>query len=213
MGEKYPNLLWLLQRPVPSRSINSRQSETEEAVSRNSEEELAHAIEVVNGLITRGHYYTIHGHHHPYGEQVVRKTRATLTSAAAQMSTWNMPERSIAILDIMGAYWLQVCQFEECAHKSVDGDSDIPNILYKYFPSNLIGKGVSETRYETQLLALNDDIECNVSTMKENKEENTLDFLRAAQSRVMEHLNIEVSWEELLGRILRYSDLRMSSFL
>ena len=46
------------------------------------------------------------------------------------------------------------------------GDADIPDVLYKYIPKERIGDGVPDVLRATQLLALNDDMECNVIAMK-----------------------------------------------
>ena len=93
------------------------------------------------------------------------------------------------------------------------GDADIPHTLYKYIPKELIGKGAPNSLRATQLLALNDDMECNVITMKSRREEDTLAFLTTVQSSMEEYLGIAVPWEKLLERSLRYGDLRLSTFI
>ena len=115
--------------------------------------------------------------------------------------------------DQIAAYWLRLNQSEECAQKSVWGDVEIPDILYKYIPKKLIGAGAPNSLRATQLLALNDDMECNVTTMKGNEEEDSLEFLALVQSNLQQHLAIAVPWEELLTRSLRYGDLRLSTFI
>ena len=97
--------------------------------------------------------------------------------------------------------------------KSVWGDGDIPEILYKYIPRKLICTGVPQSLRATQLLALNDDMECNVTTMKSREQEDTLDFLATVRSKLEGHLGIAVPWEELLTRSLHYGDLRLSTFI
>ena len=111
------------------------------------------------------------------------------------------------------SHWLQMHQSEECARKSVWGDVEIPDILYKYIPKELIGAGAPDSLRATQLLALNDDMECNVTTMKGSVQENTLEFLALVQSKLEGHLGVAVPWEELLTRSLRYEDLRLSTFV
>ena len=93
------------------------------------------------------------------------------------------------------------------------GDVDIPDILYKYIPKKLIGEGAPDSLRATQLLALNDDMECNVTTMKGSVQEDTLAFLGEVQSRLEGCLGISVPWEELLTRSIRYGDLRLSTFI
>ena len=203
------------ERPGPNRSVVPGEVHREKAggVPRRGPDELTRAIKVVNGLIGQGFYCSIHGRHHPFGEQAIRKTMASLIVASAQLSTWDKPDRSLAMLGTIGAHWLRTYQSEECAQKSVWGDADVPDILYKYIPRERIGEGAPDTLRATQLLALNDDMECNVSTMKDSAEEETLAFLRLVQTKIKEHLDIEVPWEELLTRTLRYGDLRLSTFI
>ena len=175
----------------------------------------ADAIEAVNRLVARGLYCSIHGSHHLYDEQAIRKTVASLTATCAQMSTGGEAARAFAMSRIrdIAAHWLQMHQSEECAQRFVWGDVDIPDILYKYIPPKRIGKGAPGTLRATQLLALNDDMECNLTTMKGREQEDTLAFLAVVQSKLEEHLGIVVPWEELLTRSLNYGDLRLSTFI
>ena len=100
------------------------------------------------------------------------------------------------------------------AHGSLCGVTlRLPEILYKYIPTKLIGAGAPNSLRATQLLALNDDMECNVTTMKASEQEDTLEFLKLVQSKLEEHLGIAVPWEDLLTRSLRYGDLRLSTFI
>ena len=173
------------------------------------------AIDAVNRMVAQGLYCSIHERHHPYDEQAIRKTMARLTAAYAQMSTLNEANRAVAMSKMgdIAAHWLQILQSEECAQRSVWSDADIPDILYKYIPKERIGKGAPDSLRATQLLALNDDMECNLTTMKGHEQEDTLAFLTLVQSKLEEHLGIAVSWEELLTRSLRYGDLRLSTFI
>ena len=173
------------------------------------------AIDAVNRMVARGLYCSIHERHHPYDEQAIRKTMARLTAAYAQISTLNEATRAVAMSKMgdIAAHWLQILQSEECAQRSVWSDADIPDILYKYIPKERIGNGVPDSLRATQLLALNDDMECNLTTMKGHEQEDTLAFLTLVQSKLEEHLGIAVPWEELLTRSLRYGDLRLSTFI
>ncbi len=176
---------------------------------------LAHATNEVNRLVAQGFYCSIEGRHHPYGQQAIRKTVASLTAACAQISTLGGAGRKLPMSGIgaIAAHWLQMHQSEECAQRSLWGDIGIPGILYKYIPKERIGKGAPDSLRTTQLLALNDDMECNVTTMKGSEQEDTLAFLAVVQSKLEEHLGIAVPWEELLTRSLRYGDLRLSTFI
>ena len=173
------------------------------------------AINAVNRMVARGLYCSIHERHHPYDEQAIRKTMARLTAAYAQMSTVNEANRAVAMSQMgdIAAHWLKLLQSEECAQRSVWSDADIPDTLYKYIPKERIGKGAPDSLRATQLLALNDDMECNLTTMKGREQEDTLAFLTVVQSKLEEHLGIAVPWEELLTRSLHYGDLRLSTFI
>ena len=173
------------------------------------------AINRIHRLVGRGFYCSIHGRHHPYGGQAIRQTMASLTGACAQILTWAEAERTFAMSRIgdISSHWLRMHQSDECAERLVWGDADTPPILYKYIPKKLIGKGAPNSLRATQLLALNDDMECNVITMKSRREDDTLDFLTTVQSSMKEHLGIAVPWEKLLKRSLRYGDLRLSTFI
>lgn len=176
---------------------------------------LADAIDGLNRLAARGFYCSIHGSHHPYGGQTVRNTEASVAGAWAQISNLVDESRELAISRIgdMAARLLQMHQSKECAQRSVWGDANIPEVLYKYIPKERIGKGAPNSLRATQLLALNDDMECNVTTMKVGEDEDTLTFLRAVQTKLESHLGIAVAWEELLTRRTRHGDLRLSTFL
>ena len=176
---------------------------------------LFHAVNGVNRLVAQGFYCSIEGRHHPYGEQAIRKTVANLTAACEQISTWGGADREKAMSQIgdLAPYWLQRYQSEECAQKSVWGDVDIPNTLYKYIHKKHIGNGAPDSLRATQLLALNDDMECNVTIMNGSEQGDTLAFLAVVQSKLEEHLGIAVPWEDLLTQSLRYGDLRLSTFI
>ncbi len=175
---------------------------------------LAHATNEVNRLVAQGFYCSIEGRHHPYGQQTIQKTMASLIAACAQMSTWSWADHEFPMSGIgaIAAHWLQMHQSKECAQRSLWGDIDIPGILYKYIPKERIGKGAPDSLRATQLLALNDDMECNVTTMKVSEQEDTLAFLAVVQSKLERHLDIAVPWEELLRRWLN-GDLRLSTFI
>ena len=176
---------------------------------------LGNGISVVNRIASLGFYCSIEGRHHPYGDKAIRKTVVSLTSTCAQISTWDRAGRKLLISQLgdIVAHWLQRHQSEECARRSLWGDVDIPDILYKYIPKRFIGKGAPDSLRATQLLALNDDMECNVTTMKGSVQEDTLAFLGEVQSRLEGYFGISVPWEELLTRSLRYGDLRLSTFI
>ena len=175
----------------------------------------ADAINVVNELVVRGFYCSIHGSHHAYDEQAIRKTLSNLAAASAQISTRSGTDHKLAIpqIGVIATHWLQLHQSEECAKKFLWGEANIPEILYKYIPRELICKGTPDSLRATQLLALNDDMECNVTTMRGREEEDTLAFLAVVKTRLERRLGIAVPWEELLTRSLDYGDIRLSTFI
>ena len=101
---------------------------------------------------------------------------------------------------------------KECADRLVEGRADVPGILYKYIPKKNIGRGSPKSLRATQLLALNDDMECNVITMR-GQETDAIAFIARVQSRLKQCLGAEVAEEELMERALRFGDLRLSTFI
>lgn len=175
---------------------------------------LARALGRVNSLVSQGLYCSIHGRRHSFSEQAMRKSVASLSATMAHVPAWRSADRESAMsqMEAIAAHWLQVNQSQECAQRSVWGDVDIPDILYKYIPKQRIGAGAPDTLRATQLLALNDDMECNVIAMKGSQQE-ALQFLRSVQSKVRKHLDVNVPWEDLLLRWVRYADVRLSTYV
>ncbi len=175
----------------------------------------ADTIERVNQLVAQGFFCSIRGSHHAYDGQAIRNTLASLATVYAQVSSWKGEDRGLvkSRMGDIAAHWLQMHQSEECARKSVWGDVELPDILYKYVPKDLIGAKAPNSLRATQLLALNDDMECIVTTMKGSEQEDTLEFLAWVQSKLEGHLGVVVPWEELLTRSLRYGGLRLSTFV
>ena len=60
--------------------------------------------------------------------------------------------------------------------------------------------------------SLNDDMECNVITLR-GQVTDALDCIARVQSRLKECLGAEVAEEELMGLALRFGDLRPSTFI
>ena len=170
--------------------------------------------DLVEALAKQGFYCQIEGRHHPYSEQAKLRTLANLTATTIQLSTWSEESRKPAMsrLGDMTVHWLRMHQSQECADRSVEGKASIPDILYKYIPRELIGVGGPDSLRATQLLALNDDMECNITTMPDR----ALDashFRALIRSKVKRCLGIAVPEDELLRRSRRYGDLRLSTFI
>ena len=161
-----------------------------------------------------GFYCQVDGRFHASSEQVKQKVTANVAAARMSLATRSEEERRVVLSNIRGiaAHWLRTFQSQECADRLVEGRADIPDVLYKYIPIERIGKGAPNSLRATQLLALNDDMECNVETMH-SREMDILDFLALVQSRLRECLGVEVSDDELMERSLRHGDLRLSTFI
>ena len=173
---------------------------------------LADVVNRVNGLIAQRFYCPIEGRYHHCSEQTKEKL---VTNAFATLASTTEENRRVitSFMDSILEHWLKMYQSEECAEKQVRGDLEIPATLYKYIPKELIGKGVPDSLRATQILALNDDMECNVTTMNDSEQVDALAFLALVQSKLEGHLGITIPWEELLERSIRYGDLRLSTFI
>ena len=173
---------------------------------------LADVVSRVNRLVAQRFYCPIEGRYHHCSEQTKEKL---VTNAFANLASTTEENRRVitSFMDSILEHWLKTYQSEECAEKQVRGDPEIPAILYKYIPRNLIGKGAPDSLRATQLLALNDDMECNVTTMNNSEQVDALAFLTLVQSKLEGHLGITIPWEELLERSNRYGDLRSSTFI
>ena len=202
------------QRP-PVPGATPARSTARTASQPDAARTLAQALGRINGLVAEGFYCSIHGRHHAYGEQSMRKTVADLQATMTQVSGWPpSSDRALAMsrMDDMAAHRLRINQSQECAERSLWGDEDIPDVLYKYIPRKLIGGGAPDSLRATQLLALNDDMEGNVIAIK-GREDEALEFLRLVQSSVRDHLGIDIAWEDLLKRWQRHGDVRLSTYI
>ena len=63
------------------------------------------------------------------------------------------------------------------------------------------------------MLALNDDMECNVTAMKHNDQLDTVEFLALVRSKLSEHLGVEVPRHELMERSIRHVDPMLSTYI
>ena len=172
------------------------------------------AMDSISQMVSAGYYCSIEKRHHPYGEQPIRRTVASLNAACEEMSVLDEDSRRSARSHIVtvAEHYLRVYQSEECAQRSVWGDVDVPKVLYKYMPMKIIGNGAPNSLRATQLLALNDEMECNVITMKDINQ-SMLDMLRMVREQSKEHLRVDIPWEELLTESLRYGSPRLSPYI
>lgn len=161
-----------------------------------------------------GFYCQVDGRFHTYSDQVKLRTEAELAALRMSLATRSEEERRLVTSNLrnLTAYWLRTFQFQECADRLAQGGAEVPDVLYKYIPREHIGQGAPNSLRSTQLLALNDDMECNITTMHD-REIDILEFLAVVQSRLKECLGVEVSEEELMERSLSYGDLRLSTFI
>ena len=161
-----------------------------------------------------GFYCQVDSRYHAFSEQVKQRTAVNVTATRRSLATWGEKDRRVVLSNMRGitVHWLRTFQFQECADRLAGGRADVPGVLYKYIPKKNIGRGAPNSLRATQLLALNDDMECNVITMR-GKETDALDFIARVQSRLKECLGTEVAEEELMERTLRFGDLRLSTFI
>ena len=172
------------------------------------------AIAKISHMAADGYYCVIHKKLHPYGEHPIRRTVASLNAACESMSALDEGRRRSNMSHMVTAaeHYLQQFQAEECAQRSAWGDVDIPKILYKYVPRDHIGNGVPDSLRATQLLALNDNMECNVITMT-NVDQPRLEMLRKARENFKEYLDVDIPWHELLQDSLLHGSSRLSLYI
>ena len=173
------------------------------------------AVNSANRIMTQRYYCQIEGRYHPCSEHVRLRLMASAIGLVEQLASLdpaarrNLTGSLEAIFDhLRGRH-----QANECAEKMVRSEPEIPEILYKYIPNERIGAGAPDSLRVTQIRALNDDMECSVTTMNTDDQMNTLQFLALVQSKLGEHLGITPEWEDMLTRSLDYGDLRLSTFI
>lgn len=182
---------------------------------RNLDEVSGEVASKVNGLTARGFYCQIDRKYHPYDGQAKQQLMFKALALVASLSEKSQQERGpmIVAMDGILGLWLQRLQNAVCAERRVQGKADIPDVLYKYVPKDRIGNGAPNSLRATQILALNDDMECNLETRNDIGRMGTLDFLALAQSKLEQHLGVSLPWEEVLDRRTSYGDLRLTTFV
>lgn len=203
------------QRATPQVASPARIKYVSEMGLRNLEEVLGEVVGKVNRLTAGGFYCQIDRKHHPYDVQAKQGLMSKAVGLVASLSEKSQQERGAMIVAMDGilGLWLQREQNAVCAERQVQGKADIPDVLYKYVPKDRIGNGAPNSLRATQILALNDDMECNLETRNYVDRMSTLDFLALAQSKLEQHLGVSLPWEEVLDRRTRYSDLRLTTFV
>ena len=172
------------------------------------------AMDSIGQMGSAGYYCSIEGRHHPYGEQPIRRTVASLNAACEKMSALDAAARrsNMSHMVSVAEHYLRKFQSEECARKAALGDVEIPRVLYKYMPIELIGMGPPNSLRATQLLALNDTMECNVITMKD-AEQPMLEMLQRLREKSKDHLRTDIPWEDLLKEALHHGSPRLSPYI
>ena len=99
---------------------------------------LGDAINGLNRLVAGGFYCSIHGSHHPYDDQSVRNTVASVAGAWGQISNWVDASREFAMprMGDITAHWLEMHQSKECAQRSVWGMLISPRFFTSTFRRN-----------------------------------------------------------------------------
>lgn len=156
----------------------------------------------------------IHREHHEYSDSTEQALAAQLEGIRLQLRAQHARGETMFNTHANGlAKHLRTqIQAQECADTLVAGGLEVPEVVYKYLPAHLIGKGPPRSLRATQMLALNDKMECNFITMSD-KADDVLEFLALIQSRFEEHLGITIDEEDLLERAIRFGDLRLSTFV
>ena len=170
--------------------------------------------DLVEALAKQEFYCQIERCRHPYTTPAKQWAAAMVATTTTQLSTWSEDDRKLVMsrMGDLAAHWLRVSQSKECAERSVEGKVNIPDIVYKYIPRKHIGEGAPNSLRATQLLALNDDMECNIATRYDNALDKS-HFRALIRSKLKTCLGIEVSEDELLRQSTSYGDLRLSTFI
>ena len=186
----------------------------EQGADKRNENVPMAAMDRISQLVSAGYYCSIEQKHHPYRKQPIRRTVASLNAACEAMSGFDEDNRRSAKSHMVtvAEHYLRRYQSEECAQRSAWGDVDVPKVLYKYIRREIIGNGAPNSLRATQLLALNDDMECNVITMKDVNQ-SMLDMLRMVREKAKEHLRVDIPWEDLLKEPLHYGSPRLSPYI
>ena len=200
-----------LQEVPPVAPTGGGQRVSDAAIERMLSEVVIRA----NRMEPRRFYCQVEGLYHQFSEEAKQKMVVDAVRNIGSLARVDEASRGVASasMDAVLDHWLRVHQSKECAEKVVRGEPDIPGVLYKYIPQELIGNGAPNSLRATQLRALNDDMECSVETMDGNDDIDSLAFLALVQSKLGEHLGIAASWEDLLTRAVSYGDLRLSTFI
>lgn len=182
-----------------------------QAARKASQNSVANALPQAHAQ--EGFYCQIDGRYHDYSEQVKQKVVADMRTLRLSLTTWSADQRKALMshFPTITEHHLRRCQSHECAERYVTGTTDVPDVVYKYIPRDRIGQGAPRTLRATQISALNDDMECNVTVMNDT-DMDVLDFLDLVQSKLQEHLGVTIPDEELMERALRYGNMRLSPF-
>ena len=176
--------------------------------NRKSRPNVQHPTPALEGI-----YCQIDRRFHAYSEQVKLKVEAQLIAITLQVRTWDEEARQTVLAQVPAIrdHYLRQYQQEECAERYVSGTLDIPDVIYKYIPIGLLDKRAPRALRATQILALNDDMECNISVMNDTDME-ILDYIDLVQSKLHEHLDTAIPNQELSERALRYGGMKMSPY-
>lgn len=156
----------------------------------------------------------VHREHHEYSQQTQQVLEAQLLALRLEIKAAHDRGDTTftTIPPEMSEILRRRTQAKECANALVADSLEVPEVVYKYLPSDLIGKGPPGSLRATQILALNDKMECNFVTTTGDSE-NVPESLSFARSRVEEHLGTAISEEELLERAVTFGDMRLSTLV
>ena len=122
------------------------------------------------------------------------------------------PERRGPLLRAIAEVQRQRIAAKNWVVQQVQDTLDVPDILYKYIPWRLLQHGYPNALRATQILALNDVMECNITTMN-NQRLDRPEFGKLLLLELDKHLGISLSTEEMNKRLNIYGDPRISTVI
>ena len=122
------------------------------------------------------------------------------------------PERRASTLKVIVGYNRYRDAVKQWIDNQIQDTLDVPDILYKYIPYRHLQHGVPRSLRATQLLALNDVMECNIETYK-NNDLSSNEWGNLLISALEQNLGITISSDEIERRLRSYGDPRVSTVI
>ena len=122
------------------------------------------------------------------------------------------PKRRAPILNLIDGYNRYKNAVKQWVDKQIEDTLDLPEILYKYIPYRLLQNGSPRSLRATQLLALNDVMECNITTYK-NNDLSREEWGNVLISALEQNLGTTISSDDMKLRLGSYGDPRISTVI